>query len=188
ALWGGAGGGGGVEAGVWGGGDAKAAHVVVGHGAGPAGQGDRSHRLEVQGGPQLRAVGQVDVVDLDRQDAEAAAAAELRLVRGGLPTGDLAVERGAAERLGQRPAGLAAGRGRRRGAGDGERERPGRGGPGRVGHGHGERGGPGGGGRAEQQPGRAQRQPGRRVSGPGVRGGAAAGQEGPGEEVVHEHV
>src|SRR5262249_39888426 len=96
-------------------GDAEAAHVVVGHGAGPAGQGDRSHRLEVQGDPQLRAVGQVDVVDLDRQDAEAAAAAELRLVRGGLPTGDLAVERGAAERLGQRPAGLAAGRGRRRG-------------------------------------------------------------------------
>src|SRR5262249_57895461 len=89
-------------------GDAEAAHVVVGHGAGPAGQGDRSHRLEVQGDPQLGAVGQVDVVDLDRQDAEAAAAAELRLVRGGLPTGDLAVERGAAERLGQRPAGLAA--------------------------------------------------------------------------------
>src|SRR5581483_12373859 len=66
-------------------GDAEAAHVVASHGARASTQGDRAHWAEVERDPQLRAVGEVHVADFDRQDAEAPAAAELRLVRRRLP-------------------------------------------------------------------------------------------------------
>src|SRR5207302_7441093 len=60
----------------------EATHVVGGHRAGAAPQGDRPYRPEVECDPEPGSVWEVDVVDLDGQDAEAAAAAELGLVRG----------------------------------------------------------------------------------------------------------
>ena len=53
------------------------AQVVGGHAAGAVAECDRSYRQAVKGDPQLGAVGQVHLLDADRQDAEAAAAAEL---------------------------------------------------------------------------------------------------------------
>src|SRR5437763_9846841 len=56
--------------------DAEAAHVVRGHRAGAAMQRDGSHGAEVERDPELRAVREVHILDLDGQKAEAAAAAE----------------------------------------------------------------------------------------------------------------
>jgi hypothetical protein len=89
-------------------------------------EGDHSHRVEVKRDPYLRAIGQVDVLNADRQDAEPAAAAEVPFVHGGGTTGSLAVERRPAEGLFEDLSGLAAVRCRRWWAGDSERECPGR--------------------------------------------------------------
>src|SRR5215203_1079726 len=60
-------------------GDAEEAHVVGRHRSRAAPECDRANRLEVEGHPEDATVGEVDVLDLDGQEAEAAAAAELRL-------------------------------------------------------------------------------------------------------------
>src|SRR4029079_2336107 len=98
-------------------------------------------------------------------EAEAAAAAELRLVGRGLATGRRAVERRTAEGFPERAARLAARRGRRGRAGDRQREGPGRRCAGCVLHGHRERGGPGGRWRAEEQAGGTKGEPGRGLAG-----------------------
>src|SRR5947209_17535713 len=85
--------------------DREVSHVVGGHRAGAPAHGDESHGAEVECDPELRTVGDVYIADPHGQEAEPAAAAELRLVGGGRTTRRLAIEGGSGQRLGQYPAG-----------------------------------------------------------------------------------